>query len=250
MADQARVVLRHIILLLCFWLPAGRRKKIERWLRGSEEFAKLQRCDWVLMSWGKSGRTWLRVMLSRAYQLKVLALLAKGDKAGAEAAIAALAKYDPVRGAMARAELLRADKKPAEAAKELQGIWGTAIKPGDEPASEDAPTYASVGFLLAGDLAAGGQVPAANETWRKLAFSPMDKGDQAKAHLALAKALGEGSDKAQLQAAIDHAFMAAGLASSERMAAKRLAQAIIVKLEKDAGLKDEIAEYRVYLNQL
>ncbi|MDG1945505.1 MAG: sulfotransferase domain-containing protein [Halioglobus sp.] len=70
MADKALVVVRHIILLLCFWLPAVRRKKVERWLRGREEFRKLQRSDWVLMSWGKSGRTWLRVMLSRAYQLK------------------------------------------------------------------------------------------------------------------------------------------------------------------------------------
>ena len=70
MTDKALVVVRHIILLLCFWLPASRRKKIERWLRGREEFRKLQRSDWVLMSWGKSGRTWLRVMLSRAYQLK------------------------------------------------------------------------------------------------------------------------------------------------------------------------------------
>ena len=70
MADKARVVVRHLIMLLCFWLPAARRKKIERWLRGREEFKKLQRSDWVLMSWGKSGRTWLRVMLSRAYQLK------------------------------------------------------------------------------------------------------------------------------------------------------------------------------------
>jgi hypothetical protein len=70
MADKARVVVRHIIMLLCFWLPATRRKKIERWLRGREEYKKLQRSDWVLMSWGKSGRTWLRVMLSRAYQLK------------------------------------------------------------------------------------------------------------------------------------------------------------------------------------
>ena len=70
MADKARVVARHFIMLLCFWLPAARRKKIERWLRGREEYKKLQRADWVLMSWGKSGRTWLRVMLSRAYQLK------------------------------------------------------------------------------------------------------------------------------------------------------------------------------------
>ena len=70
MADRAMVLVRHIIMLLCFWLPAERRKKIERWLRGREEFSKLERSDWVLMSWGKSGRTWLRVMLSRAYQLK------------------------------------------------------------------------------------------------------------------------------------------------------------------------------------
>tara|TARA_B100001540_G_scaffold211565_1_gene186491 strand:- start:4036 stop:4998 length:963 start_codon:yes stop_codon:yes gene_type:complete len=70
MADKARVVLRHLVMLLVFWLPAARRKKIERWLRGREEFHKLQRSDWVLMSWGKSGRTWLRVMLSRAYTLK------------------------------------------------------------------------------------------------------------------------------------------------------------------------------------
>jgi len=70
MADKARVVFRHFVMLLCFWLPAPRRKHLERWLRGREEFMKLQRSDWVLMSWGKSGRTWLRVMMSRAYQLK------------------------------------------------------------------------------------------------------------------------------------------------------------------------------------
>jgi hypothetical protein len=70
MADKARVVLRHLFMALFFWLPKGQKKKLERWLRGREEFKKLQRADWVLMSWGKSGRTWLRVMLSRAYQVK------------------------------------------------------------------------------------------------------------------------------------------------------------------------------------
>ena len=70
MADKARAAMRILIMLLCFWLPAERRKRLERWLRGREEFKKLERADWVLMSWGKSGRTWLRVMLSRAYQLK------------------------------------------------------------------------------------------------------------------------------------------------------------------------------------
>jgi hypothetical protein len=70
MADKARVAVRYLIMLLCFWLPAQRRKSLERWLRGREEYKKLQRADWVLMSWGKSGRTWLRVMMSRVYQLK------------------------------------------------------------------------------------------------------------------------------------------------------------------------------------
>jgi hypothetical protein len=70
MADKVRVAVRHLIMLLCFWLPAAKRKNLERWLRGREEYKKLLRADWVLMSWGKSGRTWLRVMMSRAYQLK------------------------------------------------------------------------------------------------------------------------------------------------------------------------------------
>jgi len=40
----------------------------ERKLRGREQFRKLQQADIVLVSFGKSGRTWLRVMLSRLYQ--------------------------------------------------------------------------------------------------------------------------------------------------------------------------------------
>jgi hypothetical protein len=63
-------VSRFLILGLCFWLPAERRIRLERWLRGREEFYKLQRADCVVVSFGKSGRTWLRVLLSRFYQLK------------------------------------------------------------------------------------------------------------------------------------------------------------------------------------
>ena len=67
--DNLRKGLRFLLLgVLCF-LPRDQRRKIDRWLRGREEFKQLQRADWVLMSWGKSGRTWLRVMLSRFYQL-------------------------------------------------------------------------------------------------------------------------------------------------------------------------------------
>jgi len=63
-------VLRQITVSTLFFLPRARKKAMERWMRGREEHRRLQRCDWVLMSWGKSGRTWLRVMLSRFYQVK------------------------------------------------------------------------------------------------------------------------------------------------------------------------------------
>ena len=68
--DKLRVAMRYFLLGLLWILPRRRRRHLERWLRGREEYLKLQRADWVLMSWGKSGRTWLRVMLSRFYQLK------------------------------------------------------------------------------------------------------------------------------------------------------------------------------------
>jgi hypothetical protein len=68
MMDNTRLVLRHIALFLCFPLPADVRRSIERWLRGREEFKRLERANWVVVSFGNSGRTWLRVMLSRFYQ--------------------------------------------------------------------------------------------------------------------------------------------------------------------------------------
>ena len=51
-----------------FFLPYEKRKIIERRIRGKEEYRKLTQADWVLVSWAKSGRTWLRVMLSHYYQ--------------------------------------------------------------------------------------------------------------------------------------------------------------------------------------
>jgi hypothetical protein len=61
---------RELILLPLFFLPGKKRIDVDRWLRGREEYRKLQMADFVLMSWGKSGRTWLRVMMSRFYQMK------------------------------------------------------------------------------------------------------------------------------------------------------------------------------------
>ncbi len=46
-------------------LPESRNVALERWLRGYEEAGKLARADAAIVSFGKSGRTWLRVLLSR-----------------------------------------------------------------------------------------------------------------------------------------------------------------------------------------
>ena len=60
---------REVVMALLFWLPDARRIRIERWLRGREEKKRLDRADVAVVSFGKSGRTWLRVMVSRYYQL-------------------------------------------------------------------------------------------------------------------------------------------------------------------------------------
>ncbi len=44
------------------------RIRAERHLRGREQYERLQQAGAVIVSYGKSGRTWLRVMLSRLYQ--------------------------------------------------------------------------------------------------------------------------------------------------------------------------------------
>ncbi len=51
-------------------LPPARRHAAERRLRGWLDAQRLKRADYVVVSFGKSGRTWLRVMLSRLYQLQ------------------------------------------------------------------------------------------------------------------------------------------------------------------------------------
>ena len=69
MLDHWRDAARWLATSGAFFLPQARRKALDRRLRGREEHRKLQLADYVLMSWGKSGRTWLRVMLSRFYQI-------------------------------------------------------------------------------------------------------------------------------------------------------------------------------------
>ncbi len=62
---------RFAVLAACTpFLPKPKRIALERYLRGKEEARKLALSDAVIVSYGKSGRTWLRVMLSRFYQTK------------------------------------------------------------------------------------------------------------------------------------------------------------------------------------
>jgi hypothetical protein len=63
-------IYREVVLFLAFFLPPDRKRALERRLRGKEEFRKLELADVVVVSFGKSGRTWLRVLLSRFFQLR------------------------------------------------------------------------------------------------------------------------------------------------------------------------------------
>ena len=61
---------REVILFFAFFLSPERKRALERRLRGKEEFRKLGLADVVVVSFGKSGRTWVRVLLSRFFQLR------------------------------------------------------------------------------------------------------------------------------------------------------------------------------------
>jgi hypothetical protein len=63
-------VTRFAVLTPLFFLSQEKKNAIERWLRGREQYRKLKRADCVIVSFGKSGRTWLRVMMSRFFQTK------------------------------------------------------------------------------------------------------------------------------------------------------------------------------------
>ncbi|HKP26007.1 MAG TPA: sulfotransferase domain-containing protein [Dongiaceae bacterium] len=63
-------VIREIMESAAVLAPAERRQVIRRRARGREDTHNLRQADYVFVSYGKSGRTWLRVMLSRFFQLR------------------------------------------------------------------------------------------------------------------------------------------------------------------------------------
>jgi hypothetical protein len=69
MHQVVKRVNRSLISVASLFLSEERGRALERMRRGKEEYRRLQLADYVFVSFGKSGRTWLRVMLSRYYQL-------------------------------------------------------------------------------------------------------------------------------------------------------------------------------------
>jgi len=63
-----KILSRRVLRTLMFFQSEEQKLAAERKLRGREQYRKLQRADIAVVSFGKSGRTWLRVMLSRLYQ--------------------------------------------------------------------------------------------------------------------------------------------------------------------------------------
>jgi len=60
--------IRRIILSALWFLPLEKRAAVSRWLRGMQEYKKLQEAELVFVTCPKSGRTWVRIMLSRLLQ--------------------------------------------------------------------------------------------------------------------------------------------------------------------------------------
>lgn len=60
---------RRILHLRMYNAPQAERLAAERRLRGKEQMEKLRQADIVVVSFGKSGRTWLRVMLSHLFRV-------------------------------------------------------------------------------------------------------------------------------------------------------------------------------------
>lgn len=62
-------LIKWLVRAISVFLPQEKAHQLERWRRGREEFWKYTHCQYVFASYGKSGRTWVRVMISRYFQL-------------------------------------------------------------------------------------------------------------------------------------------------------------------------------------
>jgi len=60
---------RETLVSLFFFLPFRYRLVLDNWLRGRKEFKEIRKADVVIVSPPKCGRTWVRVLLSRFFQI-------------------------------------------------------------------------------------------------------------------------------------------------------------------------------------
>jgi hypothetical protein len=63
-------LIRHATVGASFLTPGADRRAVERRARGREEARRLALADFAVVSFGKSGRTWVNVMLSRFFQVR------------------------------------------------------------------------------------------------------------------------------------------------------------------------------------
>ena len=69
MGVGTKQLVRALIRSSALFITKERAHALERFHRGRGDFRQLRLCDLVVVSRGKSGRTWLRTMLSRYYSL-------------------------------------------------------------------------------------------------------------------------------------------------------------------------------------
>ena len=62
-------LIKWLVRAISVFLPKAQAHELQRWRRGKEEYWKYRHCDFIFASYGKSGRTWVRVMISRYFQL-------------------------------------------------------------------------------------------------------------------------------------------------------------------------------------
>ena len=62
-------LIKWLVRAISVFLPENKAHDLQRWRRGREEFWKYRHCQYIFASYGKSGRTWVRVMISRYFQL-------------------------------------------------------------------------------------------------------------------------------------------------------------------------------------
>jgi hypothetical protein len=65
----AKRITKWLVRFISLFLSEEKALALERWRRGREDHWKFRRCNYVFASYGKSGRTWVRVMVSRYFQL-------------------------------------------------------------------------------------------------------------------------------------------------------------------------------------